>query len=61
MLPLQSIDLAIEEMGIFARKELGFKSGFLRPNPYNNRLIHDPVYDRFWNAAGRSRFCDRLP
>ena len=50
MLPLQSIELAIEEMK-FARKELGFRAGFLRPNPYNNRLIHDPVYEPFWNAA----------
>ena len=50
MLPLQSIDLAIEEMK-FARKELGFRAGFLRPNPYNNLLIHDPVYEPFWNAA----------
>ena len=32
MLPMQSIDLAIKEMG-FARKELGFRGGFLRPNP----------------------------
>jgi predicted TIM-barrel fold metal-dependent hydrolase len=32
MLPMQSIDLAIEEMA-FARKELGFRAGFLRPNP----------------------------
>jgi uncharacterized protein len=50
MLPLQSIDLAIGEMK-FAREQLGFRSGFLRPNPYNNLLIHDPAYDRLWNAA----------
>ena len=50
MLPMQSIDLAIKEMG-FARKELGFRGGFLRPNPYNNKMIHHPDYERFWQAA----------
>ena len=50
MLPMQSVEHAIEEMR-FARKELGFHGGFLRPNPYNNRLIHDPVYEPFWSAA----------
>jgi predicted TIM-barrel fold metal-dependent hydrolase len=50
MLPMQDVDQAITEM-TFARKELGFKGGFLRPNPYNNRLIHDPVYEPFWSAA----------
>jgi uncharacterized protein len=23
----------------------------MRPNPYNDRLIHDPVYQPFWSAA----------
>jgi predicted TIM-barrel fold metal-dependent hydrolase len=50
MLPMQSVEHAIAEM-TFARKELGFRGGFLRPNPYNNRLIHDPVYEPFWSAA----------
>ena len=50
MLPMQDVDQAIKEM-TFARKELGFRAGFLRPNPYNNRLIHDPAYEPFWNAA----------
>ena len=49
MLPMQSMDLAVEEMA-FARKELGFKAGFLRPNPYNNMMLHHPDYDRFWSA-----------
>src|SRR5207237_560739 len=39
MLPMQSIDLAIEEMR-FAKKQLGMRGGFLRPNPYNGRLLH---------------------
>ncbi len=50
MLPMQDVDTAIAEM-TFARKELGMRGGFLRPNPYNNRLIHDPVYEPFWKAA----------
>ena len=50
MLPMQSIDQAIDEMS-FARKELGFRGGFLRPNPYNNQLIHHPDYEPFWAAA----------
>jgi predicted TIM-barrel fold metal-dependent hydrolase len=50
MLPMQDVGQAIKEM-TFARKELGFRGGFLRPNPYNNRLIHDPVYEPFWSAA----------
>ena len=50
MLPMQSVEHAIREMK-FARKELGMRGGFLRPNPYNDRLIHDPVYEPFWSAA----------
>ena len=50
MLPMQSIDLAIEEMR-FARRELGMRAGFLRPNPYNGRSLHDPAYEPFWNEA----------
>src|SRR6266849_862460 len=47
MLPMQSIELAIEEMR-FARKELGMRGGFLRPNPYNGRMLHHPDYRPFW-------------
>jgi predicted TIM-barrel fold metal-dependent hydrolase len=50
MLPMQSVDLAITEM-TFARRQLGFRAGFLRPNPYGDRLIHDPIYEPFWTAA----------
>ena len=50
MLPMQSIDLAIEEMR-FARKELGFRAGFLRPNPYNGKMPHHPDNEPFWTAA----------
>jgi len=51
MLPMQSVDLAIDEVK-FARKELGFRGGFLRPNPYHGTtMISDPTYERFWAVA----------
>src|SRR5215510_11969538 len=50
MLPMQSVELAIKEMH-YARKELGMRGGFLRPNRYNNRMLSDPAYDPFWAEA----------
>ncbi len=50
ILPLQSIELAVQEME-FAVKELGFRAGFIRPNPYNGRVLHDPANDPLWAAA----------
>ena len=50
MLPMQSIELAIEEMR-YARNALGMRSGFLRPNPYNDRMLGHRDYDVFWAAA----------
>jgi predicted TIM-barrel fold metal-dependent hydrolase len=50
MLPLQEVGLAIEEMR-FARKELGFRAGFIRPNPYGGKAIHMPEFAPFWHAA----------
>ncbi len=51
MLPMQDVDLAIAEMR-FAKKELGFKGGFLRPNPYHGlKMMSDPMYEPFWAAA----------
>jgi predicted TIM-barrel fold metal-dependent hydrolase len=51
MLPMQSVEHAIEEMR-FARKELGFKGCFLRPNPYHGtKMMNDPMYEPFWAAA----------
>ena len=61
MLPMQSVDLAIAEMR-FARKELGFRGGFIRPNPY--RQQDDPRRADVRAVLGRgrgSRFLDRLP
>jgi uncharacterized protein len=50
MLPMQDVNLAIDEMR-FAKRELGFKGGFIRPNPYNNKMINHPDYEPFWAAA----------
>jgi predicted TIM-barrel fold metal-dependent hydrolase len=50
MLPLHSVELAIEEMH-FAREKLGMRAAFIRPNPYNNKMLHHPDYEPFWNTA----------
>ena len=50
MLPMQSVDMAIDEMR-FAREKLGMRGGFLRPNPYNDRMANHPDYDPFWAVA----------
>ena len=56
MLPMQSIALAIEEMR-FACQELGMRGGFLRPNPYNDRMLSHADYDPFWAEAQELDFC----
>jgi predicted TIM-barrel fold metal-dependent hydrolase len=50
MLPMQSVELAIDEMG-YARSQLGMRGGFIRPNPYNNRMLNDPAYEPLWAEA----------
>ena len=50
MLPMQSIDAAIDEMR-FARTQLGMRAAFLRPNPYNDRMLHHPDYEPFWREV----------
>ncbi len=50
MIPMQNVDLAIEEMR-FAREKLGFRGVFLRPNPYNGKMIHHPDYEKFWTMV----------
>jgi predicted TIM-barrel fold metal-dependent hydrolase len=50
MIPMQSVDAAIEEMR-YAREKLGFRGVFLRPNPYNGKMIHHPDYEKFWTMA----------
>src|SRR2546423_1645258 len=32
-------------------KGLGMRAGFLRPNPYNGRMLHHPDYAPFWNEV----------
>jgi predicted TIM-barrel fold metal-dependent hydrolase len=51
MLPMQSVELAIEEMR-YAREKLGMRGGFLRPNPYHGKkMINDRMYEPFWTMA----------
>jgi uncharacterized protein len=50
LLPMQSVDFAIDEMR-YARQRLGMRGGFLRPNPYKDRMLHDPSYEPFWTMA----------
>src|SRR5580698_5537761 len=51
MLPMQSVDLAIEEVR-YAREVLGMRGGFLRPNPYHGKkMMSDPIYEPFWAVA----------
>ena len=51
MLPMQSVELAIDEMR-YAREKLGVRGGFLRPNPHHgNKMISDPIYKPFWTMA----------
>src|SRR2546421_3869960 len=50
MLPMQSVELAIDEMR-YARKELDMRGGFLRPNPYKGRTLHHPDYAPFWQEV----------
>ncbi|PYO17319.1 MAG: hypothetical protein DMD85_23860, partial [Candidatus Rokuibacteriota bacterium] len=51
MLPMQSVELAVDEMR-YAREKLGMRGGFLRPNPYHgNKMINHPMYEPFWMMA----------
>jgi predicted TIM-barrel fold metal-dependent hydrolase len=50
MLPMQSVEGAVQELQ-YAVKELGFHCGFIRPNPYNGRVLHDPAFDALWTVA----------
>jgi predicted TIM-barrel fold metal-dependent hydrolase len=51
MLPMQSsVQQIIDEMR-FARRDLGFRTGFVRPNPYNDRPLHDREYYPLWQEA----------
>ncbi|MGH7966216.1 MAG: amidohydrolase family protein, partial [Candidatus Binatia bacterium] len=50
MLPMQSVEMAVQELR-YAVKELGFRTGFIRPNPHNGRVLHNPEYDPLWTEA----------
>jgi uncharacterized protein len=51
MLPMQSsVEQLVDEVR-FASRELGFRTGFVRPNPYNGRALHDPAYYPLWETA----------
>ncbi len=50
MLPMQSVEHAVEEL-TFARQQLGFRGAFVRPNPQNGRCLHDEYYYPLWAAA----------
>lgn len=50
MLPMVSVEASIEEMR-FAVKELGMRAGFVRPNPYGKRTLHDPQLYPLWEEA----------
>ena len=60
MLPMQSVPHAIEEMR-FARKELGFKGAFLRPNPYNEQDDRPPRLRAVLGGGRGPRYRDRVP
>ena len=34
-----------------AIRGLGMRGGFLRPNPYNGRMLHHPDYEPFWSEV----------
>ncbi len=55
MLPVQSVEHAVQELK-FAANEFGFRAGFIRPNPYNGRVLHDPANDPIWAAAQEMDF-----
>ena len=50
MVPFISVEKAIAELR-YARKELGFKTVFLRPNPHGGRVLHSRENDPFWAAV----------
>ena len=50
MLPLQDPAGAAAEL-CRARRELGFRAGFVRPNPCCGRSLSDPAYEPVWAAA----------
>ena len=50
IIPMQSVEAAVAEIK-FARDELGFTAGYVRPNPYGNRVLHHPDNNPVWKTA----------
>ena len=50
MIHVQNVPAAVEEVRR-ARRELGFRGIYLRPNPMRGRNWHDPAYDPLWAAC----------
>jgi uncharacterized protein len=49
-IPLNDPALAVQELR-FAVEKLGLRAGFVRPNPYNNRVLWHPANDIVWETA----------
>jgi uncharacterized protein len=47
---MQRTESAIEEIR-YVTQELGFRAGYVRPNPYGNRALHHPDHDIVWRTA----------
>ncbi len=56
MLPMQSVEHAIAEIQ-YARKTLNMRAGFVRPNPYNDRMLDHEAYNPLWQEAQELDFC----
>jgi predicted TIM-barrel fold metal-dependent hydrolase len=50
MIPAASPAAAVAELR-FAAENLGYHAAFLRPNPWQGRMIYDREWDPFWAAA----------
>jgi hypothetical protein len=50
LLPLQSIDVAVAELRRAVEAD-GHVAFVMRPNPLLGRFLHDPAYDRLYEAA----------
>jgi predicted TIM-barrel fold metal-dependent hydrolase len=49
-MPMQDVRAAVRELER-AAGSLGMRGAFIRPNPCQNRALHDPYFDPFWRAA----------
>jgi uncharacterized protein len=49
-IPLQDVAAAVSEL-TRAVEQLGMRTAFIRPNPIDGRLLHDPTLEPFWRRA----------